>query len=106
MPSALIHFYKAHKDQKTQCHLHKSDTKFLGGCILSLDEDNDNDDIFQDIYDFHLLFLFCCFMLLAFYSIIFSKIRLIRKGISMDAKSAFFLKNTLYVYVLTGVWII
>ena len=45
-------------------------------------------------------------MLLAFYSIIFSKIRLIRKGISMDAKQAFFWKNTLYVYVLTGVWII
>jgi len=58
----------------------------LGGCVLSPNPENDNADVFQDIYDFHLLFLFCCFMLLAFYSIIFSKIRLIRKGISMDAK--------------------
>ena len=58
----------------------------------------------QRSYNFILIIYYQVFTLIAFYSLIFAFKRLVRKGVSIKARWAFFMKHTSYVVVILIVW--
>jgi len=65
-----------------------------------------DDDQITKNFNYCLILMFQVFTLTAFYSVAFAFKRLVRKGVSVKARWAFFKKHLVYIIVIMAVWIL